>query len=432
MSATSRLEARQPPSFGDEDAPEGFRPNLAARKKRGERRRLLFLCSTVLAVLFLVALIASVVNQSFGYVLTVAQIDPASLEREGLPLEKQDAKALAATLGEHVSRRYFAKLEAEKPMAARNREELLSLIEAEVVKAKVLATWNLSKSIFGKREILAFKEANAPEGRLFFRSWVNAALLSNPQSSDAMRAGIRGPVIGSLLTILFTILIALPLGVGAAIWLEEYTKDSALSRIVQTNIYNLAGVPSIIYGMLGLAFFVRGLEPFTSGAVFGGGGEDGGANGRTILSASLTLAILILPVVIINAQEAIKAVPQSLRQSSLAVGATKWQTIWHHVIPASIDRVLTGAVLAVSRALGETAPLVVVGASTFLSQDPTGPFSKFTTLPIQIYQWTARPQAEFRNLAAAAILVLLLLLLSLNAAAIILRNKYRKEKRLGR
>jgi len=163
-----------------------------------------------------------------------------------------------------------------------------------------------------------------------------------------------------------------------------------------------------------------------------GAGPGGGANGRTILSASLTLAILVLPIVIINAQEAIRAVPQTLRQSSLAVGATKWQTVLHHVLPASIDRILTGAVLAISRALGETAPLVVVGASTFLSQDPTGPFSKFTTLPIQIYQWTARPQPEFRNLSAAAILVLLVLLLSLNATAILARNKYRKDKRLGR
>jgi len=136
-------------------------------------------------------------------------------------------------------------------------------------------------------------------------------------------------------------------------------------------------------------------------------------------------------VIIINAQEAIRAIPGSLRQSSLAVGATKWQTIWHHVLPASFDRILTGAVLAVSRAIGETAPLVVVGASTFLTQDPTGVFSKFTTLPIQIYQWTSRPQAEFRHIAAAAIVVLLALMLSLNAFAIFTRNRLRRQKRFG-
>ncbi|HID51048.1 MAG TPA: ABC transporter permease subunit, partial [Anaerolineae bacterium] len=148
------------------------------------------------------------------------------------------------------------------------------------------------------------------------------------------------------------------------------------------------------------------------------------ANGRTILSAGFTLGLLILPLIIINAQEAIRAVPTSLRQASLALGATQWQTTWHHVLPAALPGILTGAILAVSRALGETAPLVIIGASTFIVVDPSGPFSKFTTLPIQIYQWTARPQAEFRNIAAAAIIVLLVMLLALNATAVYLRNKY--------
>jgi phosphate transport system permease protein len=174
--------------------------------------------------------------------------------------------------------------------------------------------------------------------------------------------------------------------------------------------------------MLGLAIFVRALESFTSGAAFGLV-DSTTANGRTIISASLTLGLLILPVIIINAQEAVRAVPLSLRQASLALGATKWQTIWHHVLPNALPGILTGTILAVSRAIGETAPLVVVGAATFITFDPTGPFSKFTTLPIQIYQWTARPQTQFRNLAAAASLVLLILLLTLNATAILLRNR---------
>ena len=414
-------------------APEGFRPNLAARQGRGSRWKTAFLAATVAAVLFLALLIASIVDKSFGYVLTMAEVEPSTLVRAGLPLERQDSAALAGTLRDNISRRLAIKLEAESPLATRPRAELLELILSEVVKARVVATWSLSESLLARGRIEDFRRAEAPEGRLYFRAWVNPSLLANPQSSTAILAGLKGAILGSLLTILFTVAMALPLGVGAAIWLEEYALDSRLNRIIQTNIYNLAGVPSIIYGMLGLALFVRALEPLSSGAVFGlAGGADGGSSGRTIISASLTLAILILPVVIINAQEAIKAVPAGLRQSSLAVGATKWQTILHHVLPASLDRILTGAVLAISRALGETAPLVVVGASTFLSQDPTGPFSKFTTLPIQIYQWTARPQPEFRNLAAAAILVLLVLLLSLNAAAIFARNKYRRQKRLGR
>jgi phosphate transport system permease protein len=197
--------------------------------------------------------------------------------------------------------------------------------------------------------------------------------------------------------------------------------------LIQTNINNLAGVPSIIYGMLGLAIFVRALEFFTSGAAFGLVEDATTANGRTIISAGMTLGLLILPLIIINAQEAIKAVPNSLRQASYGVGATRWQTVWHHVLPNSISGILTGTILAISRAVGETAPLVVVGASTFITFDPDGPFSKFTTLPIQIYQWTSRPQDEFRNIAAAAILVLLVLLLSMNTIAIILRNRYKKK-----
>jgi phosphate transport system permease protein len=151
------------------------------------------------------------------------------------------------------------------------------------------------------------------------------------------------------------------------------------------------------------------------------------ANGRTILSAGLTLGLLILPLIIINAQEAIRAVPSSLRQASYGLGATQWQTIWHHVLPNALPGILTGTILSISRAIGETAPLVVVGASTFITVDPAGPFSKFTTLPIQIYQWTSRPQDEFRNIAAAAIIVLLFMLLTLNASAVLLRNRYSRR-----
>jgi len=168
------------------------------------------------------------------------------------------------------------------------------------------------------------------------------------------------------------------------------------------------------------------LGRFTSGAAFGLA-DPGVANGRTVLSAGLTLGLLVLPVIIINAQEAVRAVPGALRQASLALGATQWQTIWHHVLPMALPGIMTGTILSISRAMGETAPLVVVGASTFVTVDPTGPFSKFTTLPIQIFQWTSRPQNVFRNIAAAAILVLLAMLLSLNTTAILLRNRYSRK-----
>jgi phosphate transport system permease protein len=229
-----------------------------------------------------------------------------------------------------------------------------------------------------------------------------------------------------LWTISITILFAFPLGVMAAIYLEEYASDNWLTRVIRTNINNLAGVPSIIYGILGLAIFVRVLEPLTSGTIFGIT-DPTTANGRTILSAGLSLGLLVLPLIIINAQEAIRAVPGSLRRASYGIGATKWQTVWSHVLPNSIPGILTGTILAISRALGETAPLVVIGASTVIFFDPDSPFSKFTTLPIQIYQWTSRPQDEFRFLAAAAIIALLIILLSLNATAVLLRNRFSRR-----
>ncbi len=173
--------------------------------------------------------------------------------------------------------------------------------------------------------------------------------------------------------------------------------------------------------------FVRVLEPLTSGAAFGLVDAGATANGRTVLSAGLTLGLLGLPIIIISAQEAIKAVPPSLSEASLGLGATKWQTIWHHVLPNALPGILTGTILTMSRIIGETAPLVVVGASTFITTDPTGPFSKFTALPVQIFQWTTRPQDTFRNIAGSAIIVLLVLLLMLNAAAIILRNRFSKQ-----
>jgi len=240
-------------------------------------------------------------------------------------------------------------------------------------------------------------------------------------SSNADLAGVRTALFGSLYMIAITILVAFPVGLGAAIYLEEYAdRRSRINRIIQTNIDNLAGVPSIVYGILGLAIFVRLLGPLTSGALIGSGSD----NGRTILSAALTMALLVLPVIIINAQEAIRAVPGSLREAAYGLGATRWQTIWYHVLPYAMPGIMTGNILAISRAIGETAPLIVVGAATFITQDPSGPFSRFTALPIQIYNWTTRPQPEFRHIAAAAILVLLISLLSLNAAAIFLRNRF--------
>jgi phosphate transport system permease protein len=219
-------------------------------------------------------------------------------------------------------------------------------------------------------------------------------------------AGILPGFVGSLYLMLLTALIALPLGVGAAIYLEEYGKRSRLSRIIEINIANLAGVPSIVYGILGLALFVRAL------------GFD-----RSILSGALTLSLLVLPVIIMASQEAIRAVPQTIREAAYGLGATRWQVVSHQVLPMAFPGILTGTILALSRAVGETAPLILVGAVGFVAFTPRGVMDQFTVLPLQIYSWISRPQDEFRELAAAGIIVLLLLLLTMNAAAIILRNR---------
>jgi phosphate transport system permease protein len=344
----------------------------------------------------------------------------------GISLENQSKEQLISVLRSSLSQGAYNKLEREKPFAERSRGEVYDLIFDRVVKYDVEETWQLWDSIANSAEIKASVPVDQSGTELRFVLWVNGDFLRRQQSSDPVLAGVRTAILGSLWTIGITILVAFPLGVMAAIYLEEYAADNWINRIIQTNINNLAGVPSIIYGILGLAIFVRLLEPFTSGAMFGLS-DSTTANGRTLMSAGLTLALLVLPLIIINSQEAIRAVPGSLRNASYGIGATKWQTVWSHVLPNSIPGILTGTILAVSRALGETAPLVVIGASTVIFFDPENVFSKFTTLPIQIYQWTSRPQDEFQFLAAAAIIVLLAILLSLNAAAIYLRNRFSRR-----
>lgn len=404
--------------------------NLPARHRISSAWLLVFQASTIVGIIFLATLLLNITNGAFGYAAIEYRIKPADLVLDGTLLDAQTPEQLIVTLTGNISKGLARQLEREKPLAERTQEELLAVIYEKVLEPEVKMTWSLWESLTRKTEIFKTAAAEFPDAYVEFQSWLSPAILTRPQNSDPFLAGVRTAILGSLWTILITLLVALPVGVGAAIYLEEYAANIAnpiLKRIngfLQTNINNLAGVPSIIYGMLGLAIFVRALQPFTSGAMFDPSIDPEGATGRTIISAGLTLALLVLPILIINAQEAIRAVPGSLRQASYGVGATRWQTIWHHVLPGALPGILTGTILAISRAIGETAPLVVVGASTYVTFDPDGPFAKFTTLPIQIYQWTARPQAEFRNIAAAAILVLMVLLLSMNAIAIVLRNRY--------
>ena len=240
--------------------------------------------------------------------------------------------------------------------------------------------------------------------------YVDPVLLTNPPSSDPAIAGARPAILATLYLGVLLIAFTVPIGVGTAIYLEEYAdKNRWYNRLLELNIQNLAAVPSIVYGILGLAFLVRGL-----------------GLGRVVLAGALILTLLGLPTVIIAAREAIRAVPGSIREAAYALGATQWQVVSRQVLPAALPGIATGSILALSRAIGETAPLILIGALTYISFNPTllGPF---TALPVQIYNWTKLPNAEFKGLAAAAIILLLGMILILNAGAIWLRNRYEKK-----
>jgi phosphate transport system permease protein len=243
-------------------------------------------------------------------------------------------------------------------------------------------------------------------GRL---SWT---FLTTFPSRHAAEAGVYHALMGSIWVIGLTAALALPVGVAAAIYLEEYGTRSSVARFIELNIANLAAVPSIIYGLLGLGLFVRLM-----------------GMGQSVMAGAATLALLALPVVILSTREALRTVPSSIREGSYALGATKWQTIWHQVLPMALPGVLTGLILALSRAIGETAPLITIGALTYIPFAPDSVWSKFTVLPIQIFNWVSRPQVEFHSNAAAAILVLLALLLSMNAVAIIVRDRFQRRAR---
>jgi phosphate transport system permease protein len=224
------------------------------------------------------------------------------------------------------------------------------------------------------------------------------------------RAGIKPALLGSLWLMGLISVISFPIGVGAAIYLEEFATKNRFAYFIEVNIANLAGVPSVVYGLLGLAVFVRFMHM-----------------GRSVLAGAMTLSLLILPVIIVSAREAIRAVPDSIRQGALAVGATQWQTVWRQTLPSALPGILTGVILGLSRALGETAPLIAMGALTYVTYVPTHPLDSFTALPIQVYNWVSRPQAAFQEVAAAGIIVLLVVLLAMNSVAIIMRNRYEKR-----
>lgn len=445
-----------------------FKRGLSIRQLRGSLWRRFFALSTIIAIIALIALFSNVANQTFGYVISDFAPNPFDLAPNG-DLSRLTSGELAAIIKEEAGNRQrviirnelsrvpndqFTKAALSEVLAGAvfpgswnaltindlsaddwayiigtniPQARLVEIVRDEIIEEDIHETYTLTDSLFDRATIEAHARAEYPTSTLYFRSWIDWDFITHPGSSDPTQAGVRTALLGSIWVIIITILFSFPIGVGAAIYLEEYASDTPFNQLIETNIRNLAGVPSIIYGLLGLAIFVRALSGLTSGQWFG----ITDTNGRTILSAGLTMGLLILPVIIINSQEALRAVPFSIREGSFGLGATKWQTISRNVLPAALPGILTGTILGVSRAIGETAPLIIVGASTAIMSntppDPSSPFSSFTAIPLQIYQWTARPQGEFKTIAAAAIVVLLILLLSLNATAIILRQRFRRK-----
>ncbi|WP_163539623.1 phosphate ABC transporter permease PstA [Gracilibacillus sp. YIM 98692] len=240
--------------------------------------------------------------------------------------------------------------------------------------------------------------------------YLNIDFLRNFPAPYIDKAGIFAGLMGSIFMIAITAPVSIILGVSTALYLEEYAKDNKFTRFIQVNVQNLAGVPSIVFGLLGLTFFV-----YIMGF------------GYTLISGALTMSLLVLPVIVVASQEAIRSVPQELREASIGMGATRWQTIWRIVLPTSIPGIITGSILALSRAIGETAPLIIVGAAAAIYTIPDSFLSRYTVMPIQIYSWTARPQEEWQYVAAAGIIVLLIILLCMNAIAVWIRNKFQKR-----
>lgn len=432
-----------------------YRTNVNSRHARGNRMQILYVASLVLSLAALLALMLSVINQSFGLVAITFEVLPEDVADR--PLDELNAEELANVILENDSRRLLvyvrdtlngvsARRFVELPLSEALRsgteipdeiaditivdttdeqkaellalnvsqDRLISLLNQNLLRPTVVESWLLQESLLNREGIENDVQDTYEDAVVQWRSWVDGAFITDTLSDTPALTGIWPALVGSIYLMLTTILIAFPLGVGAAIYLQEYATHNWYNNLIEINIRNLAGVPSIIYGMLGLAIFVRALGDIT--------------NQRSILSAGLTLALLILPIIIVNAQEALRAVPSTIREASYGLGATKWQTISRQVLPSAIPGIMTGTILAMSRAIGETAPLIVVGAATFLTVTPDSPLARFTALPIQIWYWTQQPDDQFRNAAAAAIIVLLVVLLTMNSFAIILRNRAQRGR----
>lgn len=399
-------------AFGTENA------TPAAKRRRGLGRAfaVITFVPVALALVFITALLVRVVLDTASWQVVRPAGSGSSFAWGAAPLGgdrvvrlELEARGLSPeeierTLSDEAERRAFF---------ARNRVELMP--HTSDGPWRWVVTGSRDKRVEdvplveGLRRLDELKASLQAGEMLYLNAWLDLPFLRADASRTPVLAGLRSALVGSALVILLVMVIAVPLGVGAAVYLEEYAPNDRLSRLIEVNIRNLAGVPSVVYGLLGLYVFVR----FAS-------------MGPSVLAAALTLSLLILPVVIIAAREAIRAVPSTLRQASYGLGATRWQTVSRAVLPHAVPGIVTGVILAVARALGETAPLLLVGAAAFVPRLPDGLLSAYTVIPVQIYSWVGENEAEFAHVASAGIVVLLVLLIALYAVAYRMRKRFER------
>jgi phosphate transport system permease protein len=404
-------DRRSPPAFGGAD------PRRSAARRRIGR---LFAAVTLLPVILALAFVAVLLFDVLSDTLSWQVVRPANSgetfawSRAPLGGDRVVRLELAAQgLSEEEIAQTLADPEQRRLFRARNRVELMWYTDDGPLRWVVTNSRDrrlADVGLFaGMRQLTELRRELADDENLYLNPWLDWSFLQQNASRTPIVAGLRTAMAGTLWVIGLVILIALPLGIGTAIYLEEYAVDNRLTRLIEVNIRNLAGVPSIVYGILGLYVFVRLARI-----------------GPTVLAAALTLALLILPVVVIASREAIRSVPGSLRLASYGLGATKWQTVRLVVLPNAVPGIVTGTILSIARAIGETAPLLLVGAAAFVPYLPEGLLSNYTVIPVQIYSWVSENDAEFRHVASAAIVALLAVLAILYAAAYYLRRRFER------
>lgn len=393
----------------------------------GQRRRISRLGITIVVAVSAVSalmvawFLVGILNDSFGMIVVTYEVTPPS------DLDEMNSDAIAELIRTGARAGVVRRFEQTDPLEERSRRELRGIADRFVFQPSIERAWSLSQSLSQRAEIEEF--AQEVGGYVQFRAWVSPDLILNPIERNPLQSGIRTALVGSLWIVALSLAIAFPIGVATAIYLNEYTSDSSFSRFLRANIETMASVPSIIYGILGLALFVRVLGPFTSGTALGAG--EGGSVGRTILSAGLTLSILVLPTIVISVRDLLENIPDSYREACYAVGGRRSTIIFRRLVPSIAGQLVTVLFAGISRVIGETAPLLVVGAAAFITVDPTSVFSRFTALPAQIFFWSARPQAGYRNLAAGAIVVLVILSIGINIGLALIRRRLDLQASLG-